>query len=288
MPKPDLENDDVEIEIPEQPKEVIVDIEEKPTDTSIAKPDAKKESAADSKQSQSSEDMAKIHKRMEYQARQYERSVKQVSELAEQIKALREATTQKDQNRVLENQSDLDPEIQRLAETNWQKAVEKLAEKKAEAIIERKIQEQRLKDTQAANQQNQVQEWEKSKKKVIERYPTIENESTEEARLLREVYNEDQSLFGNIHGPEIAMYRMEEKMRSNGVTPASAKPLLDRETSRIARASGSAVVGRGPSTNGTKIRLTAEQVKFCQDHKIPQESYAKSLARFATGEGVEA
>ena len=123
MPKDDLEND-VEIELPAkeaEPKEVEVDLDS-------PKPDETKPVAKEPQKAEPSDELAKLHKRMEYQARQFERSTKQVQQLSEELKALREATTSRDQKRVISD-NDLDPEIQALAETNWQKAVDKLAEK---------------------------------------------------------------------------------------------------------------------------------------------------------------
>ena len=281
MPKDDLEND-VEIELPAkeaEPKEVEVDLDS-------PKPDETKPVAKEPQKAEPSDELAKLHKRMEYQARQFERSTKQVQQLSEELKALREATTSRDQKRVISD-NDLDPEIQALAETNWQKAVDKLAEKKAEAVVERKLKEAELKSAEASKKQAEVSEWERSKVKVLDRYPSLNDEATEDSRLFREVYNEDSTLYSNIHGPEIAMYRMEEKMRQSGRTPAPMKALVDREATRVARATGSSIVGRTP-TNGNKIRLTSEQVNFCKEHGISQESYAKSLAQLNAREGVEA
>lgn len=288
MPKQNLETDldeDVEIPADAEPKEVVIDLDEIKTDP--VKQDSKQLLPVPQI---SAEELAKLHRRMEFQARAFERSTKQVSELASQIQSMREATTQAERQTIIKDQPGLDPEIQSLAERDWQKAVKVLATKEAEALIEQKLKERELKqsqiEAQRSNQQAQVTEWERSKQKVTQRYPSLLDDGSDEANLFREVYNEDQSLYRNIHGPEIAMYRMEEKLRASGKTPASVRSIVDRETSRIARAQGSAIVGR-PASNGKQIRLTVEQVKFCQDHHLSQESYAKSLARMQSGEGVE-
>jgi hypothetical protein len=72
-----------------------------------------------------------------------------------------------------------------------------------------------------------------------------------------------------------------------GKTPASAKPIVDREVNRLVRAGASSVIGKTASPNG-KITLTKEQKEFCDHYKIPYERYAKNLKAEQAIGGVEA
>ena len=123
---------------------------------------------------------------------------------------------------------------------------------------------------------------EQSKARVLEKYPMIENDSSEESAMYRQIMNEDQALLSNINGPEIVMYRMEDRMKEMGKTPASVRPLVDREVNRLVRAGASSVIGRQASPSG-KITLTKDQKEFCDHHNIPYEQYAKNLKADASG-----
>ena len=266
--EPDVEiiNDEPE-EAPDTPSSVTVDLDKKPDQ----KPDVPKEAP------KPSQDFSKLNNTIAYQTRQLEKAMRELAEMRSQL-ASRPQTVQAPQSQ---------DEIDQIAEKDWKLGVKKVVEKdiesKVQEILEKR--DQAIKEVQLKTASEQ--ELEKSKKRVIDRYPSIEEQGSEEQRIYLNVLNEDQSLLRNVHGPEIAMYRMEERLREMGRTPQSVKPIVDREVSRLARAGASSVVGRQASSDG-KITLTKEQKELCDHYSIPYQQYANNLKAGNARGGVEA
>lgn len=271
--------EDVEIVNPEK---VNQELNQEPSDISIdldAKPESEKlPEKQEEKPKPQTDQFTRLNNTIAYQTRQLERAMRELGELKEKIASSPRPTVQEDK--------DLD-EIDRIAQNDWKAGVKKVVEKD----IETKVNEILARQAQAQKEQSKRQtlesELEKSRKKVLERYPSIEDEATEESTIFRQVINEDPSLLQEIHGPETAMYRMEEKLREMGRTPVSFKPMMDKEVSRLVRAGASSVVGKSASSNGNKITLTKEQKSFCDHYKIPYEQYAKNLKAQDSLGGIE-
>lgn len=267
--EPDVEiiNDEPE-EAPDTPSSVTVDLE-KPAQKQDEKP---KEAP------KPSQDFSKLNNTIAYQTRQLEKAMRELAEVKTQLSS-RPQTVQA----VPQSQDEID----QIADKDWKLGVKKLVEKDIEAKVQEILEkrDQALKEVQMRTASEQ--ELEKSKQRVLQRYPSVEEQGSEEQRIYLDVINEDQTLLRNIHGPEIAMYRMEERLREMGRTPQSVKPIVDREVSRLARAGASSVVGRQASPNG-KITLTKEQKEFCDHYSIPYEQYAKNLKAENARGGVEA
>jgi hypothetical protein len=268
--KPDVEVvNDPEPESPDTPSDVTVDLNTKPSQ----KPDDKP------KEDKPSLDFSKLNNTIAYQTRKLEQALRELNEVKSTLSRPKEVV--KDIN-----DPDYDEEAERIAQTNWQKGVKKVVEKDIETKVEELLRKREEARAEEARKVATTAELEKSKSRVIERYPAILEAGSDEERMYREVINEDTSLLQNVHGPEIAMYRMEEKMRAQGRIPASSKPIVDREASRLARAGASNVTGRQASNPG-KITLTREQKEFCDHYKIPYDQYAKNLKADAGLGGVE-
>ena len=254
-------------EAPDTPSSVTVDL-----DKPAQKQDEKPKEAP-----KPSQDFSKLNNTIAYQTRQLEKAMRELAEVRSQL-ASRPQNVQAPQN-----QDDIDV----IAEKDWKLGVKKVVEKdiesKVQEILEKRDQAIREVQQKAASEK----ELENSKTRVLQRYPQIEESGSEEQRLYLDVINEDQTLLKNIHGPEIAMYRMEEKLRSMGRTPQSVKPIVDREVSRLARAGASSVVGRQASPNG-KITLTKDQKEFCDQNGLDYGHYAKHLKAESARGGVEA
>ena len=225
-------------------------------------------------------DERKLHNAVGFQVRQQIKALKE--ELKAEIRALRETNPAKAE--VVQDQLD---DIDRVAQSDWKAGVKKLVEPEIEARVQKAFQEREQKEVEAQRRYAVESELDKSKQKVIQKYPKIEEDGSEENTLYLEVINEDSSLLRNTHGPEIAMYRMEEKMRQMGRVPPSVKPVVDKEVNRLVRAGASSVVGRTASPNG-KITLTKEQKEFCDHHGLPYDRYAKNLKAQDARGGIEA
>ena len=158
-------------------------------------------------------------------------------------------------------------------------------------MIERRLQAEQAKHSETVRKQSQELELEKSRQKVRDRYPTVEDESSEEAHLMLEVINEDQSLRSNIHGPEIAMYRMEEKMRQRGIQPPYVKESVDKEIARQTRVkSASTLPSRSSNVDSGRLILTQDEKELCDRMKVPYARYAEMKkiepSRFKEGVSV--
>ena len=246
---------------------VTVDLDKKPDEK---KPETEVISAVELK---------KLQNTIAFQSRKQEELMKKLNEMADSFQASRT----KEPEAVVEE--DLD-ETDRLAQKDWKAAVRKLGAEEATRILaeERKKQEETSKvESQKKWAEDQL---EKSSQRVLERYPQLADKSSDEASLYAKVFEEDPSLLSNVYAPEIAMYRMEDRLREMGRTPASVKPLVDREVERRSRAGAGSVIGTKPSTDG-KVHLTPEQKRVCDANNIPYEEYAKNAKSLETKGVVE-
>ena len=271
----DLTEPEVEISSEDKKEDelsqVTVDLDKK-------SPDQTQEKSTQTKESDRfSEDLKKLHNTIAYQTRQLERAMREMEEL----KRVRNFEEPKKTEIPKE---DLD-EIDIIAQKDWKLGVKKVVEKDIESTISFILEKRKLEETKKFEQQNLYQQLEKSKQVVLSKYPKIEDEETEESNIYRQVINEDPSILKNVNGPEIAMYRMEERLKLMGKTPAGVRPMIDKEVSRLVRAGVSSVVGKQINSNG-KITLTKEQKEFCDHYSIPYEQYAKNLKLNGESGGV--
>lgn len=264
-PEPDVEiADEEELETPGAVSQVVPDDME--TEKPVVKQEEKKIETPKPQPQVPSPEISKLNNTIAYQTRQLERAMKELAEVRQQMA--------KPQN--LPRPEGVQPdEIDEIAQKDWKLGVKRVVEKDIEAKVQELFQKREEAQAELNRRNAAESELDKSKKRVIERYPNIEDTSTEESKLYLEVINEDNSLLRNIHGPEIAMYRMEERMKQRGIVPPSVRPVVDREAQRLARVGASSVIGR---TNGTKtFDLTMEQKEFCKHHNISQDVYKKHL-----------
>ena len=269
--EPDVINDTSE-DSPDSVSQVTIDLEKKP-EVKADQPKPVEKTEAPKPQA----DLIRLNNTIAYQTRQLEKAMRELAEVKTQL-AQRPQIVQ-DNSQTLE-------EIDEIAQKDWKKGVKKVVEKDIETKIQEILQQRDATQREINKKSSLEAELEKSKQKVLSKYPQIEDEASEESTLYRQVINEDASILSNIHGPEIAMYRMEERMRQMGKTPPSVRPIVDREVNRLTRAGAASVVGRQASPNG-KITLTKEQKEFCDHYKIPYEQYAKNLKTEEVSGGVE-
>lgn len=222
------------------------------------------------------EELKKMESRIGYQARQLEKRMKEMEALASQPKT---------QNSSPEQPSD---DLDELANRDWKAAVSLLGERAARKVLD----EVQQRGVAEATKKAAEDELEKSKKLVLSAYPAIEDERTEEYRTYVEVLNEDPRLLQNPRGPEIAMYRMEKKLMSNGKVPKSVReyvePKIDEEVSRRARIGAVSATPKAPVRNDNVIVLTQDEKEFCESRGIPFAKYAdmRKMSKESYKEGV--
>jgi len=222
------------------------------------------------------EELKRMESRIGYQARQLEKRMKDMEALANQ--------SLKPQAQEQKPTDDLDE----IANQDWKKAVKILGKEAAKEYFA-ELQQQ---NTVEATRRESELELEKSRKLVLSRYPNIENESTEEYKTYVEVVNEDPQLLRNPRGPEIAMYRMEQKLMANGKVPAAVKnyvePKIDEEVNRRARVGAVSATPKAPVRNDNVIVLTQDEKEFCETRGIPFGKYAemRKISKEGYREGV--
>ena len=259
------EIEDEILENQDTPSDVTVDLGKKPDQ----KPDEKPK-----EEPKLPQDISKLHNTIAYQNRKLEQAMRKLEETQAQIASLRE-------QRVAPVSQDVD-EIEEIAKRDWKLGVKKVVEGDIESKVQEILAKRDLAQQELNSKKAKEDDLEKSKKRVIEKYPSIEDPNSEEQRIYLDVINEDDSLLRNVHGPEIAMYRMEERLRGMGRVPKGVQPMVDKEVNRLARAGASSVVGRQASSNG-KVTLSKDQKEFCDHYKIPYDQYAKNLKADARG-----
>ena len=196
---------------------------------------------------------------MEYQWRQFERSSREIQEVNRKVSELL------DQVKQPEPTDEPMDEIDKVAQKDWKKGVSMVIEQALENR-EKRLREERSK-------QSRVELLETSKQRVLERYPSLADESSEESKHYMEVINEDPSLLHDSRGPELAMYKMEEKLRSEGRVLQPEKQAVHNEVIRQTRVQATSVPkGRQPSSEG-KIVLTASEKELCDQNGWPYDRY---------------
>ena len=182
--------------------------------------------------------------------------------------------------------SEIKDEIDEIAQRDWKAGVKKVVETQIKDAVKAALKERDDADMVNRRRENVESIVDNSKKQVLERYPEVEVDGSDYNRFYIQAINEEPDILSNPRGPYIAMKRMEELMEESGITPRSAKKIVDKEVNRLVRAGASSIVGRRPSSNG-KITLTREQKEFCDHHKIPYDQFAKNLKASEAVGGVE-
>src|SRR3990167_4752531 len=230
-----------------------------------------------SRPSVSYEEFDKLHKRNEYLARQQERTNKQLQEAIGAIQSF--LTAKNEQAEVPTSQPQVQDDLEKIAEQDWKKAVKILGREAASEVLA----EERQKWEELSRRERENHILENSKKIVLERYPSLENESSEEAQVYLEVLREDPSVLSNSHGPEIAMSRMEQKLAQMGKNAGQVRSVLDREVGRererLIRAQATSGVSSRSSGGETKIVLSQDEKEFCDEKGLPYERYAEMKRR---------
>jgi hypothetical protein len=241
----------------------------------------------------SAEDFRKMQARYEYQARQFERSQR---ELQEQIQSLRSVpqpvihTEKPAENDVYGLNKD---ELNQLGQNDWTKPVQMMSEKIAAKIASEKIkeffEEREKKQAEQLRQQTSMSTLEREKQWVIEQEPSLNDETSEQFRGFYATYNrliqEDPTLLQNPRAPRLVSreWKAEAKVPE---TAAGVQP-VDPEKERLKRVAGGVAPQGRPVSNPKTIRLTQDEVDFCQNKGISPAVYA-SMKDANFKEGVTA
>ena len=177
-------------------------------------------------------------------------------------------------------------ETQRITELKpWEKSLRQISREEAERVHQEKEQ---VRQTQEI-ERSRLDELERSKNFVSEKYPNLDKDEQLTETYLS-VVNAHPEWHKDPFGPVRAMLEMERLAKEQGValpvTSATLKP--NTETVRRARAASSSLPPGRPLPSTTKITLTKDQESFAKANKIPIESYARMVNGLNTNGGIEA
>jgi len=258
--------------MPGEPEKVEIVPDPEPEAEATIDVTPKQEEPPASVQAAPSEDFVKLRNRMEYQNRQLEKASRELAEANRRVEEMASRFRP-----LGENPSEPDDEIDKVAVKDWKKGVKLVMD---DYLKERE--KQRAEEEYARQVQTEL---DASRRRVLDRYPSISDENSPEARAYIDIVNESPELHRNPHGPELAMYRMEERLRRQKSTP------VDDEIARRARVSAvSTPPGRVTSTE-TRHVLTQSEKQFCDRESIPYDIYIKNREagsqKFREGVSVE-
>ena|SRR3990167_2170671 len=227
----------------------------------------------------------KLRSQMFYEMRQQERRIQaqQKQMMDELVQRISGTNTQPQKGS--EKLDEFDEEVERIAQTDWRKAVdmraERIADKKLEEKLKAREEESRNNDTR----QHALRVEAKGREKVLAAFPNIIDESTPEFKTYIEIYNretaEDPLFVYNPRKHELILPELREKM---GARTIDVNPEIDR-LKRVA--AGSSTPSR-PNAESNKIMLTQYEITMCKRSGIPVEQYGRIKKLGASGlkEGV--
>jgi len=238
----------------------------------------------------SAEEFRKLQSRMEYQARQFERSQREWSDKLASMQHVPQPA------RPAEKPIDDDiyglnkEELNQIGQQDWTKPVrmmiEKGAEKKAREIVKEILSEQERTNAERIRQQTTTQILEREKNWVLEQEPSLNDESSESFRGFYGTYNrmmqEDPTLLMNPRAPRL-VYR-EWKAEAKAQERPDA---IDPEKERLKRVAGGIAPQGRPSSSPKTIKLTQAELDMCTKSGISPAVYA-SMKDANFKEGVTA
>jgi len=285
LPKPEKsEKNEPQVEIipaekqPQPAPEVEVDISSgQPVPSKPAEP------------SVSAEDFRKMQARYEYQARQFERSQRELQERLDRMASVPQPVHPEKpvENDIYGLNKD---ELNQLGANDWTKPVQMMSEKIAAKIAETKIkeffEEREKKQAEQLRQQTSTNILEREKNWVIEQEPSLNDETSEQFRGFYATYNrliqEDPTLLQNPRAPRL-VYR---EWKAEAKAP-DRQDALDPEKERLKRVAGGIAPQGRPVSNPKSIKLTQDEVDFCKEKGISPAVYA-SMKDANFKEGVTA
>jgi len=265
----------------EPPVEILADEPKQPQPVADVEVDAGTGNVIPSKPAEPSvspEEFKKMQARYEYQARQFERSQRELQARIDQMSSVPQPA------RPAEKPSEKDvygfdkDELNQLGQNDWTKPVQMMSEKIAAKIASEKIkeffEEQKKQQAEQFRQQTTSTILEREKNWVIEQEPSLNDESSEEFRGFYATYNrlikEDPTLLQNPRAPRLVYREWKAEAKAEGRPEAN-----DPEKERLKRVAGGVSPQGRPTSTPKSIRLTQAEVDMCKDKGISPAVYAQ-------------
>lgn len=206
-----------------------------------------------------------------------------IQKMNREIEEMRQRVIVEPSSTKQEVNTELD-EIDKLAQTDWKAAVNKLAERKAREILDtekKHIEEQQ----ERISVQNAM---ETNSKVVVSKHPELNETDSEKSLIFQSILSNNPRWRTSPDGPLLVMYEMENELRKRGYdVEGNVTQKVEKEVNRLTRASASSLPASRPATSTNKIVLTREQREFCDQNGMSYEDYARTLSKSRGKEGIE-
>jgi hypothetical protein len=258
-----------EVEVEKEKEQVLVDV--------TPKQEQQKQEARPS----SDEKLEKLHRRMEFQARQFERAMEEIRNISKNISSAPPAREQ----RVQEVEED---EVDREAQKDWKRGVKMLVTPEIEKTVQTLLEKREAERAEKQKIEHAQKVREDAMARVLEAHPEVEDESSEFCRVYAEEVNKDNNLLSNPLGPEIAMHRAERRLKTNGNINTERG---ESNSERIERLKTTHSIPTSKPTSGGRLVLTTEEKRICDEKGIKYDEYVKmrnlSGSNFREGVSVD-
>ena len=206
-----------------------------------------------------------------------------IQKMSREIEEMRQRVVSEPSSTKAEVNTELD-EIDKLAQTDWKAAVNKLAERKAREILDNEklhIQEQQ--------ERLQVQNtMETNSRAVVAKHPELNEADSEKSLIFQSILSANPRWRTSPDGPLLVQYEMENELRKRGYdVEGNVTQKVEKEVSRFTRASASSLPASRQTASTNKIVLTREQREFCDNNGMSYEDYARTLSKSRGKEGIE-
>jgi len=138
-------------------------------------------------------------------------------------------------------------------------------------------------------QTRQISLMETNKQGVLEKYPELNDPTSDYAKIWFELLDKKPHYKTNYLGPLMLMRDMEDECRKQGLKVkeegVNAEKVIEKEVSRRTNVRQTSLKpGAKTKPGGGEVVLTQEQIIFCKHNNIPLKNYAATLKRLNSGE----
>lgn len=226
----------------------------------------------------------KLRNQMFYEMRQQEKKLLQAQrQMMEEM--IQRMSPSGQPQKGTEKLDEFDEEVERVAQTDWRKAVDMRAERIAERKLEEKLKAKEEEQKTLGARQQALRIEARGRDKVLAEFPDIMDESSPEFRQYMEIYNretsEDPLFVYNPRKHEIILPELREKMKGKPVE-------TNHEIDRLRRVAAGSTTPSRQNNSSEKIMLTQDEITMCKRSGIPIETYArtKKLGSAGLKEGI--
>lgn len=172
--------------------------------------------------------------------------------------------------------------------TNWKGTVEELADIRAEQKYRSLRAAEKAEEARIAMLTQQRNILEDNKRKVVEKYPELNDPTSEVSQKFLSIVSRHQEYLNNEYGPVLAMREMEDELRNEGKLDPQAKQVVEKEIARQNRVAATTSITKSkPSETSGNKALSSEEIKMCKDNGINPDTYLKMRRQLSSENKAE-